>query len=122
MSQKLFYIHPHSYQNGDVVALAEDTGEVLWRIATDMSIYTVGHAMRDEPGVCASPVISGGVLYIGANDGILRGIDIADGTLIWSCSLGVPITSSPGISGNVLYIASADGHMYAFTHPRGHSK
>jgi outer membrane protein assembly factor BamB len=108
--------------NGDVVAVTEDTGEVLWRIATGMAIYTVGHAMRDEPGVCASPGISGGVLYIGANDGVLRGIDIADGSLIWSCPLGVPIASSPAISGNALYIASADGHMYAFTPPRGHGK
>ena len=101
--------------NGEILALHEDSGEVVWRRLTDMPIATIGHAKRDEPGVCSSPVISGATLYIGANDGVVRGMDLSDGTVIWSCALGVPITSSAAVLGNVLYVADMDGHLYAFT-------
>jgi len=62
-----------------------------------------------------SPTMSGAILYVGGNDGRFCAVDSADGTLLWSYDLGLPISSSPAISGNTVFINTYDGMVCAFT-------
>ena len=62
----------------------------------------------------SSPLISGGTLYFGSDDGHIYALDKINGTVLWKYYIGVPVKSSPVISGNALYIADYDGNLYAF--------
>jgi outer membrane protein assembly factor BamB len=53
-------------------------------------------------------------VYVGASDGEVHVLALADGTKLGSYCLGVPIASSPLIAGDTLYIGGYDGNLYAF--------
>ena len=61
-----------------------------------------------------SPAIYGGVVYVGASDGALHAVSLADGHRIVAYALGVPIASSPAIVDNKLYLGGIDGVLYSF--------
>jgi eukaryotic-like serine/threonine-protein kinase len=71
--------------------------------------YTVGKPVK------SSPAISGGKVYIGADDGQLHCLDLAAGKKVWSFKTGGPIESSPLVLGEHIYFGSSDGFLYALT-------
>jgi len=71
--------------------------------------------------VNSTPAIAEGKVYIGASDGHLHVIALADGAKITSYPLGVPIASSPIIKDKTLYIGAYDGNVYAFALPEGNA-
>ncbi len=61
-----------------------------------------------------SPIISGGIVYVGSSDGSLYALNAADGSRKWSFATGAPFTGCqiPAISGGLMYLPSADGNLY----------
>jgi outer membrane protein assembly factor BamB len=79
-------------------------------------------------GLYSSPVVSGGLVYIGARTGVFYALDETTGAVVWSRSLGFvkgttcgpegftstatvaldPVSATP-----VVYVAAADGYLYA---------
>ena len=66
--------------------------------------------------IVGSPVVAGGILYIGSADGNLYAIDTATGKLAWDLSLyesGDGIWATPLVHDGVVYIGSFDQNLYA---------
>jgi outer membrane protein assembly factor BamB len=66
----------------------------------------------------ASPVIAGGVLFIGGgSDNWIRAVDPSDGTLLWSYETGNQLVATPAVVNGWVYIGSFDDYLYAFHLP-----
>ncbi|MCC6791774.1 MAG: PQQ-binding-like beta-propeller repeat protein, partial [Thermomicrobiales bacterium] len=74
--------------------------------------------------VSATPVIAGGVVYVGSYDGTLDAIDLLSGDVVWSYATGaaVPepnlqiplgITGSAAVANGVVYVGDADALVHA---------
>lgn len=81
-------------QNSNNVALA-GTLQTAWQTKT-------GGAFS------SSPVIAGGVLYIGDNHGRLSAIDPQNGRVLWSYQAANPIMSAPIVYGNAVIVGEGD--------------
>ena len=80
---------------------ASDFVTNLWSFNMGSSIYS-------------TPVIHGDNIYVVSNDGILKSIDMEDGSQDWSYNLGTKVTASPVIANNTLFVGGQDGSMYAY--------
>ena len=98
--------------DANVYALDARTGALLWKFATEGISIT------------SSPAVANGVLYIGAEDhivrsgvaveeGSVRALDAATGTLLWIYPTLTWIDSSPAVSNGIVYAGSLDGTFYA---------
>jgi outer membrane protein assembly factor BamB len=65
-----------------------------------------------EP-VVSSPVVRGGRVYVGADDGKLHAIDFESGAAVWSFATEDMIEAPPLVRGELVYVGSTDGHLYA---------
>lgn len=63
--------------------------------------------------IASSPVVADGLLYIGAEDGVLYALDAAEGWSRWQFATGNAIASSPAIADGILYFGSGDKRVYA---------
>jgi eukaryotic-like serine/threonine-protein kinase len=61
----------------------------------------------------SSPVVSGGVVYVGSGDGNLYALRQTDGTVIWRYTTQGDVTSSPAVFDRAVFFASTDGFVYA---------
>ena len=61
----------------------------------------------------ASPVVSGGRVYVGSSDGKLYVIDAATGKAVQEFEAGAPLTASPAVINGRLVIGSTDGKLFA---------
>ena len=71
-----------------------------WTAATDDKIYS-------------SPLVDGGVVYIGSNDGHLYAFDADTGAQRWRYPTQGAVTSSPRIADGTLYVGGQDGFLHA---------
>jgi outer membrane protein assembly factor BamB/serine/threonine protein kinase len=81
-----------------VVASGRTTGP--WTATTGDKIYS-------------SPLVDGGVLYIGSNDGNLYAFDAATGAQRWHYPTQGAVTSSPRIAEGTLFVGGQDGFLHA---------
>ena len=104
-----------------VVALNSTTGALLWAVTPST------HPITSSPALAAD----GELLYVASQDGQLRAIRTADGSVQWSSPVGfvdgsspavssppVPASSSSGLAtataaATTVYIGSLDGHLHA---------
>ena len=68
---------------------------------------------RDLRGIYAAPVVSAGIVYIGAWDGNVYALDAATGRCEWDFETGDPIIGGLTLAGDRLFAASTDGNLYA---------
>lgn len=61
----------------------------------------------------STPADLGEVVAVGANDGIVRGINAADGSLVWETVTGGPIRGGIAADEGTAYLVSDDGSLYA---------
>src|SRR6185312_11504528 len=71
-----------------------------WTAATDDKIYS-------------SPLVDGGVVYVGSNDGHLYAFDADTGAQRWRYPTQGAVTSSPRIADGTLYVGGQDGFLHA---------
>ncbi len=90
-------------------AINVHSGSLKWQFKLDfkpLSLVSVS--------VPPSPVVSQGIVYIGATDGILYGIDVASGELAWSFKTTKNMTlTQPALKDDIICVASDDGYLYA---------
>jgi outer membrane protein assembly factor BamB/serine/threonine protein kinase len=88
---------------------AAPTGTEQWRFATGDLVY-------------ASPIVSGGLVYLGNDSDNLYALDTATGGKRWTfyaggmrptLVLGTKVSSAPAVADGTVYESSADGHLYA---------
>jgi outer membrane protein assembly factor BamB len=101
--------------DGTVRAFATKDGALLWSYQTGPSLTSLEPYKRDGSDVNSSPVVAGGLVYVGASDGVLHVISLDDGRGMATYAVGAPIGSSPVIAGDMLYIGAYDGNIHAFS-------
>jgi outer membrane protein assembly factor BamB len=57
--------------------------------------------------------VAGGLVYFGARDGYLYGLDATSGELIWEWREGPPISSSMAVTDGVVYVTTTAGQVIA---------
>ncbi len=77
------------------------TGEGIWE-----------RCLGDQ--VDSSPVVSGEVVFVGCDDGVLYGLALANGEELWSYELGGAVKGSPAVVGGFLVITTDDSGVHAF--------
>jgi outer membrane protein assembly factor BamB/tetratricopeptide (TPR) repeat protein len=65
------------------------------------------------PPVRGSPVVAGGLVYFGAQNGYVYALDRKSGELVWEWYEGVPISAAPTVTDGVVYIATTAGQVIA---------
>lgn len=92
---------------GDVSAFSTggtSPGSLLWT-------YTTG-------GAAGTPLISGGMVYVGSADGHEYALSEATGTVDWSASLG-GTPSSAALTNGVLYVGNSASELFALSAASG---
>ena len=62
----------------------------------------------------ASPVVEEDVMFVGANDGLFRAIDLNSGEIKWKADLTRETLSTPAVVDGRVYTAALDGNVYCF--------
>jgi outer membrane protein assembly factor BamB len=65
-------------------------------------------------GINSSPVVAGGVVYVGSDDGRVYAFRSRGGSQLWSSSTGGTVRSTPAVEGTRVFVGSSDGYLYAF--------
>ena len=100
--------------DGRVCAFSAADGALLWSAKTEPSLTSLQPYKRGASDVNSSPAISAQCVYVGASDGGLYALSLADGTPKGVYHLGVPVASSPLVLGDTLFVGGYDGNLYAF--------
>ncbi len=72
--------------------------------------------------VWGSPTVSGGVVYIGSDDGFVYALDAKTGAEKWRFQTGKGVRSRPAVSSQVVSFLSDDGYLYALDAASGKLK
>lgn len=81
--------------------------------ATTGSYGGVAWRAETRGPVRSSPVVSGGVVYVGSNDGHLYALDAARGSIRWTFDAGSPVSSTPAVAGSRIVFSATDGSVQA---------
>jgi outer membrane protein assembly factor BamB len=68
----------------------------------------------ESGGRLTAPIVVGGVVFVGDDNGVVRALDSADGELKWKRYAGGAVFFPPAFWQGRVYVGSADGHVYAF--------
>ncbi len=95
-----------------LVRLDADTGERIWGV--DLPYYTKSKAKRRK-AIYANfgPVLAGGKLWVTSSDGVMRGFDPKDGSLLANVELPGGAATRPVVVNSVAYVVSRDGKLLA---------
>ncbi len=84
-----------------------DTGHPMLSVNSILWQFSVpGWAMN-------APFVSDGVVYVGADDANVYGLDAANGGPLWSFQTGDVVRSPATVSNGVVYVGSNDNNLYA---------
>ncbi|HEX5104194.1 MAG TPA: PQQ-binding-like beta-propeller repeat protein, partial [Pirellulaceae bacterium] len=84
--------------------------EVLWK-------HTVQGGAFD-----GTPVIDGGIVYVGDMDGKVYALKLDTGDEVWTYKVESGFIAAPAVRGNLLYIGDIDGKFYALDCKNGQPK
>jgi outer membrane protein assembly factor BamB len=119
--------------DGNIYAVDSATGTERWVFATK------GERRFTAPGIhgaipktermpdpfdvfLSSPVLAGGVVYIGSGDQHVYALDARTGALRWSFATGDVVHAAPAVANNTVYIGSWDRNLYALDAATGKEK
>jgi outer membrane protein assembly factor BamB len=122
-----------SSRDGNIYGVAADSGEERWRLATG------GERRFTRPGIhgiqpstemmpdpfdlfLSSPVVAGGVAYVGSGDTHVYALDARTGALRWKFATGDVVHATPAVADDVVYIGSWDRFFYALDAASGNVK
>ena len=102
-------------QNNGLVALDRSTLEQVWQVNTEASlIYTSPYSRYPVCTVESSPILYKGIVYFGASDGVIYGVNPKEGRVVWKYKIGAPLFGKITVAGNSLYAADYSGNVYRF--------
>jgi len=84
------------------------------RVAIPRQVSRPWISQPSSAGIPTAPVAAGGAVFVGDDNGIVRALDAADGTLKWKSYTAASIFFPPAVWEGRVYVGSADGHVYAF--------
>lgn len=96
-------------RDGVVLLAARDTGKVLWRRKTGLSLV-------------AGPGTGYGMMALVTSKGELVVLSLADGTEKWRAGLGATAMSTPAIAADVVVVLAGDGVVHALGREDGVSR
>jgi outer membrane protein assembly factor BamB len=85
--------------DGEVIAFSRLSGAIRWR-------RTIGPTE-------SSPVVAGGLLYLGDWSGRIYALFPSTGRTRWIFRAGGAVKGSPAVAAGRLYVGAYDGHIYA---------
>lgn len=74
----------------------------------------VKHWKGEFPTNANQPIIAGGVVYVGTNNGFIHAVDAETGKDLWTAEVGAPICHALACDGRYVYAAALDGAIHAF--------
>jgi outer membrane protein assembly factor BamB len=89
---------PAPGRGGDIIAFDARTGKIRWR--------------RSLAATESSPLVAGGLVYVGDWSGRVYALDARTGRTRWIFRAGGQIKGSVALARGRLYIGSYDGHVY----------
>jgi outer membrane protein assembly factor BamB len=92
----------------DTSAVTADSSSLFDPISTITREWALGS------GGQANPTVNGDVMYVGANDGLFRAIDLKTGDIKWNADLTRETLSTPVVVDGRVYTAALDGNVYCF--------
>ena len=95
--------------DGNVYALAADTGHVSWT-------YTTGSKVR------ATPTVDNGALYVGSWDESFYALDALTGQLRWKTPVGGEVQSTALVADGLVYTASRKASVVALDAQTGETR
>ncbi len=96
--------------SGVLEALDAKNGHTLWEKKDKKLAYAAG------------PSIGEGLLVVGTLDGMLFGLNPADGSERWHAEVSSELISAPAIEGGMVVVRAYDGHIYGFDAAKGERK
>ena len=89
----------------------------LYALRDDETSYTLlwSYSIGGDPE--SPPIIANGVVYVGSTNGILSGIRLSDGILLFTTDLGNDNFTSFAVGHNLLFVGSDQNKIYAFGKP-----
>lgn len=100
---KIFFGGTVNVATGMFVALDQRDGHIVWRTAQSLPIL-------------GAAAVSGGVVFVGCDDGALHAYDASTGTELWKAQRS-PMLGGVSISTNSVIVGSLDRNIYAFALP-----
>ncbi len=97
----------------ELVRLDAATGQRIWGVELP---YFQTERERRRKGVFAhyGPVVAGGRVWVPSSDGVLRGFDPVDGSLVHQAEIPGGAASNPAVAGGTLYVKGGNGQLHAF--------
>lgn len=98
-----------------LIAVDRKTYDIAWIAETRPAlIYTAPYTRYPVQTVETSPVVWKGIVYFGASDGTLYGVNPDNGTTVFKYKTGSPFFASSLIMNNMLFVVDFSGNVYAF--------
>ena len=91
---------------GNVKALNQDNGEIVWRITLDDL-------------VSSGPSVNGDLVYVGSNEAQLYALNANTAELVWKTKLSSEILADPVFNDKYLFIQTIDGKLHALDKKSG---
>lgn len=96
-----------------LVRLDGATGQVIWLV--ELPYYTATKEKKRKAIVASyGPVLAGGRIVTLSSDGLMRGFDPRDGSLVASTPIPGGAASAPALAQGMLFVVSAKGQLLAF--------
>ena len=68
-----------------------------------------------DENITTAPVVAGGTVLVGTENGVVHGMDAHTGERVWDFSADGSIADSPIIAGDSMYLVTDAGTIYAVT-------
>jgi outer membrane protein assembly factor BamB len=109
---KVFFTDPYGY----LYAIDSATGSLIWKTESLGAVQAGFQPSNYIVGVFSDPIVAGGIVYVGCNDGFIYAVDATTGQIKWH--FGAGIGSYPGppevtVANGVVYCGSPWGNIYA---------
>jgi outer membrane protein assembly factor BamB/tetratricopeptide (TPR) repeat protein len=88
--------------NGELLEVAQDSGEVTRRISLATQLHTRGRMAK-------------GRYFVGNVQGKVLAVDLKDGRIVWSYDCGEQATTSPIIDGESVIVSTQRGKLFCFS-------
>lgn len=83
------------------------------------TLPTLQWKFQTRGAIVASPVVSGGVAFVGSADSVLYAIDLKTGKTRWTFRTGGAIKSAVCMEGKQVFLSGGDGTVYALEKSTG---
>jgi outer membrane protein assembly factor BamB len=112
LGEFLFIAVEYPVPDGKVFVIRAQTGEVVWASAS----------LGAHPHSSVSVDAASGLLFVGANNGVLFCFDYVRGRQQWSYPTGGAIKSTAAVVGDTVYFTSWDGKLYGILSATGEKR